>query len=69
MACQGPDLNDARNFGKKVGEALFEELIEQYKICTPPFVLPNADKRWKKVKQSFIKSVSELFVEDACNSF
>lgn len=69
MACQGPDLNEAKKFGKKVGEALFEELVKEYNMGTPPFVLPNADKRWKKAKQSFIKSVEELFIEDACNSF
>ena len=69
MACQGPDLNEARKFGKRVGEALFEELLKEYNIGTSPFILPNADKRWKKVKQSFIKSVEEIFVEDECNFF
>lgn len=69
MACQGPDLNEARKFGKQVGEALFEELMKEYNMGTSPFVLPNADKRWKKTKQSFIKSAEALFIENAANSF
>lgn len=53
MACQGPDLNGARKFGRQVGEALFEELLKEYNMGTPPFVLPNADKRWKKSETVF----------------
>lgn len=75
MACQGPDLNYAKNFGKKVAEALLDELIKEYKLADPTnpkyrvISLPNSEKRWKKARGMFVKSVQELFVEDACNSF
>lgn len=75
MACQGPDLDGARDFGKKVAEALLEELIKEYKLADPTnpkykvISLGNAKKRWKKAKEMFVKSVQEMFVENACNSF
>lgn len=75
MACQGPDLNGARIFGKKVADALLEELSKEYKFIDPTnpknkkVVIPNADKRWKKAREMFVKSVQELFVEDESNSF
>lgn len=75
MACQGPDIDGAKNLGKKVAEALLEELIKEYKLADPTnsktrvTSLPNAERRWKKTRGMFIKSVQELFVEDASNSF
>ena len=75
MACQGPDLDGARSFGKKVAEALLEELIKEYNLTDPTssrtkiISVGNAEKRWKKTRGMFIKSVQELFVEDVCNSF
>lgn len=68
MECQGPDLNEARKFGKQVGEALFSELVKNYKMSESSGWV-DSQKRWNKAKKSFIKSVEELFVEDACNSF
>lgn len=75
MACQGPNLDEAKTFGKQVAEALLDELIKEYKMIEPinlklkGVALLNADKRWKKAREMFTKSVQELFVEDACNSF
>jgi hypothetical protein len=75
MACQGPDLDGARDFGKKVADALLEELIKEYKLADPTnpkykvISLGNSKNRWKKARGMFVKSVQELFVENACNSF
>ena len=69
MACQEPDLDYARKLGNQVGEALFEELLKEYKMNNQLFVIPNSKKRWENNKRKFIKSVEDLFVEDACNSF
>jgi hypothetical protein len=69
MALQEPDLDYARKFGKQVGESLFEELLSEYKMHNQLFVIPDSKKRWAKAKREFIKSVEELFVEDACNGF
>lgn len=69
MACQGPDIDGARTLGKRVGEALFEELLREYGMNNQLFVIPNSKKRWENNKKRFIKSVEDLFVEDSCNLF
>lgn len=69
MACQGPDLKEAKKLGTQVGEALFNELIDEYNMSNQLFTFPASKKRWEKAKKTFIKSVEDLFVEDASNSF
>jgi hypothetical protein len=74
----GPDLNEARKQGREVGAKLLAQLIKENKLedITAPknqhsnlIRLPNSHSRWDKAKQEFIRSVEELFVEDACNGF
>lgn len=76
MPCMGPDLNLARKQGREVGEKLLAQLIKDHhllEISDPKydgiFRLPGSVKRWDEAKESFLKSVEELFVEDACNGF
>ena len=75
MPCMGPDLTLARKHGRKVGEKLLARLIKN-SLCdiTDPkwdrmLKLPGAEKRWKRAKERFLKSVEELFVEDESNGF
>ena len=78
MPCMGPDLQYARQCGRKAGEKLLAELIKKHnmwditaekwahpQICK----LPGAESRWEKAKKEFVRAVEKLFVEDACNGF
>ena len=74
----GPDLTSARKHGQEVGAKLLARLIEENKLwdVTAPekqhpdiIRLPGSYSRWDKAKKEFIRSVEELFVEDACNGF
>jgi len=73
MACMGPDLDRAKDEGKMVGETLLAELITKHNLFdvtdekySGMFVSRD---RWAAAKAAFVEAVSELFVEDACNSF
>jgi hypothetical protein len=71
----GPDCVFAREQGRKEGEKLLQQVIEQHKMLdiTDPkyngFGLPGARDRWTAAKEKFLEAMSELFVEDACNGF
>ena len=79
MPCMGPDLIYARELGREVGAELFAQLIKKHKLSditdkqdkdNDKYIrLPNSENRWNKAKQEFIRSVEEIFVEDACNGF
>lgn len=75
MPCMGPDLTLARKHGRAVGEKLLARLIKDslFDITDPKYdkmlKLPNAEKRWKRAKERFLRAVEELFVEDECNGF
>ena len=78
MPCMGPDLKAARQQGREVGAKLLAQLIKDnnlWDICPEEWkgknviLLPGSTKRWDKTKAEFIRSVEELFVEDACNGF
>ena len=65
----GPNLEYAREKGNKIAQKMLENLCIQYIMNDYQFILPNSKERWEKAKADFIKSVEELFVEDACNTF
>ena len=75
MPCMGPNLEAAREKGRKVGEELLAKLLEEHRMwdITEPkwagFGLPNAQERWAAAKEKFVSAVSDLFEEDASNSF
>ena len=76
MPCMGPDYTFAKKQAAKVGNEMLTELISQYdlfQIDDPKyekmFKLPGAVGKWKTAKENFLKSVEELFILDAGNSF
>ena len=76
MPVNGPNLDWASNKGREVGEALLAKLIEEHNLLdiTEPkydkmLNLPNAKERWIAAKEAFVKTVEELFLEDAANSW
>ena len=76
MPCMGPDLGEARKRGNEIGRLMFFELVNKHNlldISDPKydsiFMLPGAKKRWEYAKELFIRSVEEIFVEDAANGF
>lgn len=74
MPCMGPNLDYAREQGRKVGQEILTKLLDDHKMWGP-IHWPNAklptknDISWERLKENFVKAVEELFVEDACNSF
>lgn len=76
MPCMGPDLTSARKHGRKVGEQLLAQLLKDYDLWNITdsswdrmIKLPGAEKRWKKAKEQFLKSIETLFVENESNGF
>ena len=78
MPCMGPDLTAARKQGREVGAKFLARLIKENNLWDvsapeeqhPDLIrLPGSHSRWDKAKAEFIRSVEELFVEDACNGF
>ena len=65
----GPDLMHAREKGNKVAKEMLNNLFKQHGLDDTWVMLPKAGQRWKKAKADFIKSVEDMFVEDAANSF
>lgn len=76
MPCMGPDLDAARRLGRRIGEETLNSLMDKYHLydVTDPkydrmLHWPGSRERWTTAKENFIKSVEELFVEDATNGF
>jgi len=73
MACMGPDLDRAKEEGKRIGETLLAELIAKhdlFDVTDDKFkgMFVSRD-RWAAAKAAFIEAVGVLFSEDASNSF
>lgn len=75
MPVMGPNLDSARSRGNDVAQKLLEDLLKNHDLFDitedryKNFGLGNSKERWRKAKDTFIKAVEELFIEDACNSF
>ena len=81
MPVMGPNLEQARETGREVGEILLRTLIKQYNLLDitqdtykkggPLGFLgpPNAREEWAETKERFIATVGSLFEQDAGNSF
>jgi len=76
MACNGPDLDKAKEHGQRSGEMVLDDLVAKYSLFDVTddkyngmIQWPGSRDRWAAAKAAFIEAVGVLFVEDASNSF
>ena len=78
MPCGGPDLEQARKEGEKIGKELFRQLVKEFKLtdlADPDYPIgrygtgPKAVERWTAAKAKFIEAMGDLWVEEWSNSW
>ena len=74
MPCMGPDLEHAREWGRKTGIEILEKMLDDHTMWGPMPSITKLKSRqdeteWNTAKENFVKAVEELFVLDGIYSF
>jgi hypothetical protein len=75
MPVIGPNLEWAREKGRKIGEEMFAKMVADHRLLDPTVAdyklvkWPNTVQRWNAAKEKFLQAVEDIFEEDCGNGW